>query len=985
MNHLSTFSLVDMTVNSQVNPRLINEQEKIYFSWKMQSDHVGIKQASYQIELYKKTENGITAVWNSNLAYTNNSINILYEGEPLECEQKYYWKTTVRDQNDNPCISEEQFFITGCDWSDAFWITTREKMSLPVFTSNIKTDTAKELENVILYASSLGVYDIQINGTPIAEQATGQWEVLSPGWSDYHQLIHYQAYDITSLAASGELLVESYLGNGWFLGQISKNSFYENIFSDQQKKHCFIGKIVFLYKDGTKEEHCTSKETWKYFNDDTVIENDFYNGEVVDFTKQNRPGEYFDAEYPLFSEDQAAMKKRLQPSNRALVLLEAEKTIQPQSGYVYFAEEVTTHKNADLGAVAITKVDMTEPVRLIKDQILVIDFGQNCSAVFTAYMSTESGKTTTVQFHTGEMINDGKRNKESENGGSDGPRYTVYRENLSTPMGGECLSRDIVVFNDTSEIMYRPKYTYHGFRYLEIKADATLIINRIVMNPMSSITRRLGYIKTSNEHVNQLFQNTLWSQKSNYFSIPTDCPQRSERVGWLGDAQIFLPTALYNYDSFSFIQHYIDVMNNSSTDKIYSSIIPQAFVPRFSNLYASGWTDAGITIPWNLYKFTGNPYDLEKYYHRMHSYMEDIGDLDTVETNYDENIFGDWLSFQGTSTIFMNLMYRAYCADIMREISRRLGKAENERRYLQLFEKVKAHVLSEYVRDEDGKFTLLTASRDKMTKSYHDYPIVDNAQTGLTWFLKLKLYKNEAQRIKALNLLQHNIENINQSYRPGYPEKSLAVGFLGVDVLLPVLTEHGGSETAYDLLLSEEMPSWLYSVKHGATTIWERWNSYSTENSFFNARMNSFNHYSYGSVIEWMYKYMAGIRINAANEDSRFIELRPMIDRGCQYNTQSRIKEVDSSYDSIYGPIISNWRSDGQKLTHYFASIPANAEAVLYLDMGAIPHNSCQSCYGADFAGVELKDNIYYAKYILKSGSYEFLMQDHSIAVSSPR
>lgn len=291
--------------------------------------------------------------------------------------------------------------------------------------------------------------------------------------------------------------------------------------------------------------------------------------------------------------------------------------------------------------------------------------------------------------------------------------------------------------------------------------------------------------------------------------------------------------------------------------------------------------------------------------------------INRKKVNYEYKI-----SFAPASTPFINLVYRAYCAQIMEKVSTIMKDAEMKEKYRKLYEIIKDTIQRNYVEENNDEFVLLTKTTDGVDKSFHDYEFVDNAQTGLLWFLKLKLYNNNDQKQKAVNVLIESIKNENRSIREHLPENSHAVGFLGINILLPVLSEIGEESVAYDLLLSEEIPSWLYSVNNGATTIWERWNSYSLEDSFGDASMNSFNHYSYGAVFEWVYNQVAGVKINPTSKDP--IVISPKIDKGTKYNNQERINEVLYEYDSILGKIKVHWKSEEEKLKTLKVTIPAN-------------------------------------------------------------
>lgn len=964
----------DLQVNFQKEP-LLNENEDIYFSWKLASQKYSLKQKAYQLLVFQGNGKGeAPCVWDSGLVLSDNTINIRYLGEPLQQESVYHWHLKVTANDDNLVEIAGGKFYTSCDWQQVDWITAKEEVPAVVFTAQHTLLAEKQIKSVLLYTSALGIYQIKINQHDIGNLSDGNQEVFYPGWTDYNELIHYQCYDLTEFIKEREIHLEALLGNGWFAGKISKNSFYEQLFADKIKKKCFIAKLVIVYRDGKKEIMQTNPCTWLSRIDTHIIENDFYDGEVVNYLT-DMAFKQQEVVLPHFTNSLECMNRKLQPSKSSLVIKNYKEINVPVEGFLYNPKDIVNISEVlPYGELVKQPVAMVEPITLNVPYELILDFGQNAAAVFEVVLETLDDQVTTVIFETGEMLNDGKVNPKTPGGGSDGPKFSLYQKNLSPPAGGECLSCDKLLLRGPKTLTYSPVLTYHGFRFIKISTSGPIKITRMVQIPITSAIKKTGFIQTNNSAVNQLISNTFWSQRSNYLSIPTDCPQRSERVGWTGDAQIFLPTALYNFDVAAFLMNYADIINHSSTKAQYSSIIPQAFVPRFASIYASGWSDIGVILTWNLYKHTGNKDFVAKYFENMHRYMQEIGELDSIEVRYNPDMFGDWLSFQPTSTKFVNLMYRAYCATLMAEMASVLEKKVEASTYMALFQRIKTYVQEEYVQYKDNKFVLLTASRDQLDKSQHGYPFADNAQTGLVWFLKLKLYSSEKQREQALQKLIENIDNKEACCRSDFSEHSLSVGFLGIHVLLPTLAAYGKMNTAYDLLLNEELPSWLYSVKNGATTIWERWNSYSLEDSFADSRMNSFNHYSYGSVLEWLYEYAAGIDCSQLITDKRSIEIFPMIDRGKRYNSQERITELDCSYDSIVGKVNVSWHTKDNGDISYKITIPVNTQATLYLESNGENNSYMQSCAGVIYQGVTEKRGINALMFTLQSGTYRFIV-----------
>ena len=476
--------------------------------------------------------------------------------------------------------------------------------------------------------------------------------------------------------------------------------------------------------------------------------------------------------------------------------------------------------------------------------------------------------------------------------------------------------------------------------------------------------------------MNQLISNIMWGQRGNYLWIPTDCPQRDERAGWMGDIQVFAKTGFYNVDSANFLENFTyNIMNSQRDNGSFPVTVP---ITRYANnqLPDSGWSDAGVIVPWTHWLFTGDTTVIEKAYPSMVKYMDLLYELTGEDYRGPGSYYGDWLSFQrrningisGANHYLVSDAFYAFDAMIMAQVAKALGKEEDAAKYEALFENIKqAFIRNHIVVDENGKLTLLHGGRG-------NDPGENNAQTSLLWALKLGLHANEDQRRQMIDLLVSNIRNDEafkaanpDSQRVNFPENTLSVGFLGVNILAPVLSEIGQTDLAYTLLLQDQMPSWLYSVKNGATTIWERWNSYSIEHGFGPPSMNSFNHFAYGAIGEWMYSHMLGIAIDPEQPGFKHFILQPTPDR------QARITWATGSYDSVYGTIRSGWELKDGKF-HYTATVPANTTATLYLPAnshkrvweGGVPAEQAEGVTFVGFANGR-------AIYELQSGTYQFV------------
>lgn len=968
-----TTSIHSLTVNYQEQAAGVETDQTIRFGWKMSSGEQGKKQVSYKINVYQDSEKG-KLIWTSGEVKSGKSAGITYQADEmnLKDETKYIWETIVTSKDGGTYKSDTGSFITGTDMKDAAWIIPEQNEN---GVSLLRTEQAlndqdgssgkKQVESALLYISSLGIYTAYIDGQ---EVKAGDFcdDIFNPGWTDYKYYTNYQTYDVTDYIQDSTMTMGVELGKGWYAGKIGASGSYGAVFGPEDEK-CELGliaKLVVNYSDGSRQYINTNQGEWKSSVYSPVKENDFFDGETYDARIADEIQGWNDDGYldtsaadvnTAWTEvTEGSYKGELRSGAGAAARIADEYDRNPARAYTYKEDEIISAEEAgnDYGTVREHEVDADGSISLEKGENLIIDFGQNGSGAVE--LTVEGKEGTTVTIDHSEMLNDGRKNPTLENGGSDGPSGTLYKKAITN---ANVTDRYILSGKGTETFL--PKFTFRGFQYAKITADQDIRIKGVKAKVYTSVGDQTGIIETNNSDINKLFSNTLWSQKSNYLSIPTDCPQRGERAGWTGDAQLFAATGVYNYDVYAFLESYNDIMQEHAKNNgdAYGAIMPTGFVGFFASMVSSGWSDAGIIIPWVLYQQTGDTTLIEEYYGQMDAYMSVVN-----QKGYGP-MFGDWLAFSGASTPYLNSVYQIYCTSLMEKMADVLGRNADAAKYRDRYSELKKAFMEKYV-DEAGN--VLSSTADDVTVSNHGYPVVDNAQTALLWALKLGLYKDNAQRDIMIASLLKNVKNENRSVRPDYEENTLSVGFLGVNVILPVLTEIGAADAAYDLLLQDALPSWLYSVKNGATTIWERWNSYSTENSFGDSGMNSFNHYSYGACVEWMFKYMGGITMDEENPGFQNIVLQPTVDES------GRITFVNSSYDSVYGNIVSNWKAESGEMSAYHVEIPANTKAVLYLEVSEEIARKLSGTQGVTFVGMTTRNEKITAQFELVSGSYDF-------------
>lgn len=915
-----------LQLNHAVTP-IVVATAGMTFSWKLHresTDPATVTQTAFQLVIADATRE----IWRSPEVQSAQTINNYFEALPLAPEKHYTWQVSVQDNHANVVTSAPVGFFTTTDWAGIPFISAQPATALPVFTRQFTLhQTPSAVASAILYVSGLGAYAVQMNHHNLQAIGDERLEILNPGWTDYHTRINYQAYDVQAdLKRDNHVNIP--VGKGYFLGRIAQFSNYESLFTDGIKRPLLIFKLVITYTDG-QQQTVTSAETdkWAYYDDYRVVDNDIYDGETIDF--RLAPGELQPVVTPPI--DQAAVRQTLAPSHEAKVYELLDQQNSPVASANYRIDRIGSKATLPLGAVQLVDVHH-EDWRADRQQRLLFDFGQNMAATLAVTFHANTLALTKIEVRTGEILNDGQGDVVQQTG-SDGPKNTLHHRNLVSEIGGDARSAEVFYTQDEKVHTVNARWTFHGYRYVEVVTDGPVTIQAIQQIPVSSLTHQTAWLQTNNAAVNRLIKNIQFSEQSNYLSIPIDSPNRAERAGWTADAQIFAQSGLMGFDSVAFLGHYLKVINQTEVGSAYQTIMPQSFLPKLAQARAAGWSDIGIVLPWRLYQFTGDKTFVTQYYPQMTAYMRQIGPLTTTATTYDEHLFGDWLGFAPAATPFMNLIYRAYTAQLMTKMARVVADDLGQQQYAHLFKLVRAKIQEKYVADDETEeFHLLTRTADQVDRSFQGYSFVDDAETGLLWFLKLQLFTDETQKQRAIATLKRVVDNHDQTSRPTMPAKSLAVGFLGINVLLPELSAAGLNDQAYDLLLSDQNPSWLLAVKNGATTLWERWDSYTQERGISPDAMNSYNHYAYGSIAQWLYATMLGINVTPSRGEDAIV-IAPKIDRGQVYNDESRITTVTGEMDSVYGPIKVAWQSDGAALTSLKVTIPVNTQATLKLPL----------------------------------------------------
>lgn len=771
-----------------------------------------------------------------------------------------------------------------------------------------------KVEKAVWMTTGLGVYRIFLNGKEVGE------EFLKPGFTHFEKTRLSFTYDITEAFKKGEGQINQLSAQatpGWWADKIITPYGHEGMIG---RKPGFRGVLKLTFADGSEKVFGTDCKDWKAGVAGPVTHAAIFDGEEYD---ARIPQGYLTADKLVSPEQIDEFKGEIFPSDGAEIYIRRDISLAPRKAYVW--KDVEGAKEGEWGKVLILREYAPgEEMNVAKGENLVIDFGQNTSGIPEFEFSAEEG--TVLTFLPSEILNDGNG---AVSRGMDGPEGSIHRENLRAHKIG---MRLLYTFgSDKGYVKYHPNCTFFGYRYASISATAPVKIRSVVTLPVSSITKNLetGQLTTGNALINQLISNTLWGQRSNYLSVTTDCPQRNERLGWTADTQVFAETGTFFANTDSFFHKWTrDLRDTQSETGAYPGVAPFAqYGASPTDMMRVGWADAGVIVPWVVWKQFGDKTIIDENWEAMDKYIRHVNEsrydhwaLASENGNYQ---WADWLSYEpleshgelyeksasGVSVLrkdieeywdYLGASYWAIDAAMMRDMAKATGRDETE--YAAMAEAAKAYLKEQFL-DGAGNF--------KTT-------VLNTMQTPALFALKNGLVEAEAKENMVARLRKNFEEHDN----------CLQTGFLGTSILMQTLSENGMDDIAYNLLFQRKNPSWLYSVDNGATTIWERWNSYTIESGMGPKGMNSFNHYAYGCVCEWLWKTAAGIAADTEAPGFRHIIMKPVPDR--------RLGSLKASYKSVAGLITSEWNYSGESWNWTF-SIPEGSSATVTLPDGSEP------------------------------------------------
>jgi alpha-L-rhamnosidase len=867
-------------------------------SWKLESDRRGAAQSAYRITAAlcpDDLDDPARLLWDSGKRESAEGLLVPWDGPSLQSATRYHWRVEVWDESGSPGItatgsppsgSAQSWFETGLlhrdDWT-AVWIG-RDPLTLPhvdppgdepgspdgfaVPPLHLRREflAGERLVRARLYATAHGGYEPRLNGERVGDVE------LAPGWTEYHHRLQYQTFDVTGQIREGRNVLAAIVADGWWCGHVG----FDARRAAQHYGDCpaFLAQLVLDYADGSR--HVVATDAAWSEHPGAIQAADLLMGQHVD------------ARYHVPGWDTPGAAEGYQP----VALLDSP------IGPLVAEPDEPIRVTRELSPIAVHERGIGR---------YIVDFGQNLVGRARLTIRHASAGRRIVLRHA-ETLADGE----------------LYVDNLR-----RAAATDSYTTGGADIEVFEPQFTFHGFRYLEVSHHpGDLSHADIVARVLHNDTPWTGHFECSDPMVNQLQSNITWGQRGNFLAVPTDCPQRDERLGWLADAQIFAPTASRNADVSAFFARWMrDVIDGQDADGAFRDVAPVMSIRREG---APAWGDGGVIIPWHLWRAYGDERALRHSFEAMRAWVAHIHrhNPDLRWRRHTGNSYGDWLQVDVTTP--RDLLATAYFArstQIVAQAAEVLGYQDVAAEHAALYAAIRSAFVESYV-DDDGT-------------------VEGGTQTGYLLALAFGLMP-EALVPKAVEHLAADVEKRGNR---------LSTGFVGVALLCPVLSEHGRGDLAYALLHQQEYPSWGYSIRHGATTIWERWDGWTEHGGFQAATMNSFNHYSLGSVGDWLYGRVAGIDQTPASVAYRELLLRPL--------PGGRLTWARAQQETVRGQVACGWSITDGRIT-VTATVPPGCTAVLEIptsDPRSVAHQPGVLEVVPSTAGVTLR---------LTSGSYTF-------------
>ena len=867
------------------------------FSWKLISDKRDEQQAQYRICV--ALDSDLKEVqWDTKMTPSAQSIQVEYDGIALQSNQKYYYKIWVQGQDgdagESGIESFETALLSHSEWQ-ACWITPdydyrAVKTACPILRSEFKL--AKKVKKAKVYVTAKGLYELRLNGEKVGE------DYLTPGWTSFNKHILYQTYDVTNQLKVGDNAVGTIIGSGWYKGEVGwRNT--RNLYGGRE---AFIMEMRVQYEDGS-EEVIKSNGSWKSSYHTMIEFSEIYHGETVDLRKNDA------WDMPNYDDSQWFGVREMHSADNSILHAQECASVRVQ--------------------------EIIKPLKLWTNEFgeTLIDMGQNMSGWTQVTVKGNKGDRVVLK-HAEILDQDGR----------------FYVDNLK---GAK--QQTEYILNDDKEVVLRPHFTYQGFRYVKIEEfPGTPTLDNFVGLVLYSGMEATGDFECSDEMVNQLQHNLTWSMKGNFVDIPTDCPQRCERLGWTADIQVFAPTAAFNMDIARFLTKWLrDLKADQRPDGGVPLVVPNIYdsdtyaydlngYQGKNDIIAAAWSDAATICPWVIYQNYGDTRILEEQYESMKTYIEYVRNEGDNPYLWDTgHQLGDWValdapygSFIGATDVsFIATAYYAYSTQLFSKTAAILGNDEDAKKYQELHQEILKAFVAKYV-TADGQLTVKT-------------------QTALILAVYFELV-DESLRQGLMDTLAKILKDSNYD---------LITGFVGTPYICHVLSQYGYTDVSYKLLLKKDYPSWLYQITRGATTIWEHLDGLKPDGSLWNPRMNSFNHYAYGSVGEWLYKSVAGIKLDEQKPGYQHFFVRPEITDDFDY--------VKAHTNSMYGKVGVNWEKKGSDLL-LTVMVPVNTSATVCFGDVAKEQVTEQGKALADIAGVREVVEQSELSVVVGSGTYNF-------------
>ena len=791
---------------------------------------------------YRIEVSGESANWDSGWVESDQSLLVPYGGEPLASRDKLEWRVQFKDENGSASVwSEFRTLELG--------LLSKDDWSAKWIRPAV--DAPDDIEKVSLLQRG---FDLEgpIEQARLYVTARGLFEVslngkkvsndhFANGFTSYSNRLDSLTYDVTDRLQKGENSLDALLAYGWYAGRFGWSGQRHN-YGDYPE---LLLQLEVTYQDGSKEL-IVSDERWQASMDGPILSASIYDGEHVDARK-----EWTEWNPVIATDDLGAAR------------------IVPKP----------------FAPVRETEVLAVQEIIEVEDGRYILDLGQNMVGWAKLNMPMQSGQTTTLRF--AEMLN------------PDGSFHTDnYRSAKST---------DSYTAAADETVEWEPKFTFHGFRYVEISGLPEGIepqndwVFGVVLH---SDLEKIGKFESSHAKLNHLQRNITWGQRGNFLDIPTDCPQRDERAGWTGDAQVFVPTSMFNYDSHAFWKSWLTSMRD---DQMENGNIPDIIPDILGKGGSPGWVDAATFIPWEVYLRTGDTEVLTENYQMMEDLVGWYSSQMVDGLMPDIQGYGDWLQpyssndrFGDTPHSILGLAFYGRSSQVMAEIAAVLGNEQDAEKYTEEAQSI-AQSFTDYYFNTEGRLQN-----------------VPETQTSYLLAIEFDLIPESMKESATQNL----VRLIDEA------DGHLRTGFLGTPYIVSVLEEMGRQDLALSILFKESYPSWFYSINQGATTMWERWNSYSLEDGFNGAGMNSLNHYAYGAIGQWMYERIAGLTPDPENPGYKHFFIRPLV--------PAQLEWASAELETAYGKASSEWRIENGQLIMEVV-VPPNTTATIEFPGDRVP------------------------------------------------